>query len=414
MKQKWFSILFVIGLLLASCAPAQPAATQAPVATQPPAAAQPPAATQPPAPTQPPAATQPPVAAKPACAKPIKIAIIGAFSGTNAILGDYMKKAVTLAVEQKNAAGGIQGCQIEIVTYDDTADPTTSVGLAQKVATEDNVMAAWATTNSSSTLADLPVFQQYKIPQLTFGTNVTITQKGSAYIFRDCPAGPSYEDPLVDYLVKEKKFTKFAIIGDNSAYGKGETDYQTAALKRNSLTPQATEAYGIDDKDFSGQLTKIMQTQPEVLLLASSEVAGGLIAKQARALGFTGVIAGGSAMASSKFTETAGADAEGVYFTSPYPGNDYNDQTRAFASAYKARWGVDAELHGANVYDGQNMLMIAMEKANPLTPENVAAEMHKISGYQGLLGTFTYDATGEGIKTTHVGIIKGGAQTFLN
>src|SRR5512140_1306985 len=212
MKQKWLSILIVLGLFLASCAPAA-VTTQAPV------------------PTQPPAATQPP--ATQACAQPIKIAIIGAMTGTNAILGDYMKKGVTLAVEQKNAKGGIHGCQIEVVIYDDAADPTTSVGLAQKVATEDKVMAAWATTNSSSALADIPIFQQYKIAQFTFGTNVTITQKGSPYIFRSCPAGPAYEDPLVDYLVKEKKFTKFAIIGDNSAYGKGETDYQTAALKRN-------------------------------------------------------------------------------------------------------------------------------------------------------------------------------------
>src|ERR1035437_7793783 len=102
---------------------------------------------------------------------------------------------------------------------------------------------------------------------MTFGTNVTITQKGSPYIFRSCPAGPAYEDPLVDYLVKTKNFTKFAIIGDNAAYGKGETDYQIAALQRNNLKPLDTEAYGVDDKDFTGQLTKILQSQPEVLLL---------------------------------------------------------------------------------------------------------------------------------------------------
>ena len=352
-------------------------------------------------------------AAAPAAeSQPIKIAIIGAMSGTNAILGDWMKKGVTLAIEQKNAAGGIQGHQIQLVIYDDQANPTISVGLAQKVATEDKVMAAWATTNSNSALADLPIFQSYKIPQITFGTNVTITQQGSAYIFRQCPAGPAYEDPLIDYLVKQGK-TKYAIIGDNSAYGKGETAYQTAALKRNNLTPLDTEAYGIDDKDFTGQLTKILQSQPEVLLLAASEVAGGLVAKQARQLGFTGIIAGGSAMATPKFIETAGDAAEGVYFTSPYPGNDANERTRAFAAAYKARWGEDAEEHGANSYDGASMLLLAMSKANPLTPENVAAEMHKISGYQGLQGVFTYDATGEGIRLTNVGVIKNGKRVFL-
>jgi branched-chain amino acid transport system substrate-binding protein len=351
-------------------------------------------------------------AAPAAGSEPIKIAIIGAMSGTNAILGDWMKKGVTLAIEQKNAAGGIQGRQIQLIIYDDQANPTISVGLTQKVATEDKVMAAWATTNSSSALADLPIFQSYKIPQLTFGTNVTITQQGSAYIFRQCPAGPAYEDPLIDYLVKQGK-TKYAIIGDNSAYGKGETAYQTAALARNNLTPLDSEAYGIDDKDFTGQLTKILQTQPEVLLLAASEVAGGLVAKQARQLGFTGVIAGGSAMATPKFMETAGDAAEGVYFTSPYPGNDANERTRAFAAAYKARWGEDAEEHGANSYDGASMLLLAMSRANPLTPENVAAEMHKISGYQGLQGVFTYDATGEGIRLTNVGVIRNGKRVFL-
>ena len=166
-----------------------------------------------------------------ASTEPIKIAIIGAMSGTNAVLGDWMKKGVTLAVEEKNKAGGICGRPIEIVIYDDEADPTKSVNLAQKVATEDKVVAAWATTNSTSALADIPIFAQYKIVQLTNGTNVDITNKGSAYIFRANPAGPAYETPLVDFLVDTKGYKKFAIITDTSAYGKGEADYQDSGAQ---------------------------------------------------------------------------------------------------------------------------------------------------------------------------------------
>jgi branched-chain amino acid transport system substrate-binding protein len=116
---------------------------------------------------------------------------------TTASLGDYMKKGVTLAVEQKNAAGGIQGCQIQLVVYDDEGDPTKSTGLAQKVATEDEVMAVWATTNSSTALSDLPIFEQYKIPQMTNGTNVDITRQGSAYIFR--LPHPAFENSLINH-----------------------------------------------------------------------------------------------------------------------------------------------------------------------------------------------------------------------
>ena len=372
MKRLLLSILLVVGLLLGACSP-----TAAPNTG------------------------------------PIKIAIIGAMSGTNAALGDWMTKGVTLAVEEKNKAGGIHGRQIQIIIYDDQADPTKSVGLVQKAATEDQVVAAWATTNSSSALADIPTFVQYKIVQLTNGTNVAITGKGSPYVFRACPAGPAYENPLVDFLVKTKGFTKFAIIADTSAYGVGEGDYQTAELKVLGLTPLTRQAYGIDDKDFTGQLTAILATNPEVILFGGSEVASGLIAKQARQLGFKGQMAGGSAIATPKFNETAGADvSEGVFATAPYLTNDLNDMTRAFAAKYKARWNSDPEVHGANTYDGTQLLLMAMDKAYPnITGESVAAELHKISGYQGLQGTFNVQASGETIDKTQLGVWKGGVLT---
>ncbi len=364
------------------------------------------------APTAAPQAAAPTAAPKAASGEPIKIAIIGAMSGTNAVLGAWMKKGVTLAVDEKNAAGGIKGRPISIVVYDDEAEPTKSVNLAKKVATEDQVVAAWATTNSSSALADIPIFQQYKIVQITNGTNVDITNKGSAYIFRACPAGPAYETPLVDFLVKTKGFKKFAIITDTSAYGKGEADYQTAALKANGLEPLARESYGIDDKDFTGQLTKILQTQPEVLLFGGSEVASGLIAKQARALGFKGQMAGGSAIATPKFAETGGADiVEGVFATAPYLSNDLNDKTKAFAAKYKAKWNEDAEVHGANTYDGTQLLMQAMEKASAITGEAIAAAFHTICGYEGLQGTFCVKQNGETIDKTQLGVWKGGKLT---
>ncbi len=392
MKRTILFGLIVLGVLLAACA--APAAAPQPTA----------------APAQPTTAAAQSTSAAKATGEPIKIGIIAAMSGTNAVLGDWMKKGVTLAVDEKNAAGGIHGRPIQIVSYDDEADPTKSVGLAQKVATDDKVVAVWATSNSNTALADIPIFAQYKIPQLTNGTNTDITNKGSAYVFRACPAGPAYETPLVDFLVKTKGFKKFAIITDTSAYGKGEADYQEAALKADGLQALARESYGIDDKDFTGQLTRILQTNPEVLLFGGSEVASGLIAKQARQLGFKGQMAGGSAIATPKFAETAGSDVvEGVYATAPYLTNDLNDMTKAFAARYKAKWNEDAEVHGANTYDGTQMLLMAMDAAYPNeTGEAIAAAFHKISGYKGLQGTFNVQSNGETIDKTQLGVWKGG------
>ncbi len=104
-------------------------------------------------------------------------------------------------------------------------------------------------------------------------------------------------------------------------------------------------------------------------------------------------------------------EAEGVIFTTPYLPNDSDPISKAFTTAYKARWNEDPEFHGANTYDATQLLLIAMDKANPLTPENVAAEMHKIQGYKGLQGTFNVTDKGETITGTLVGIVKGGKLT---
>jgi len=411
-----FVLVALSVMLLAACA--TPTAAPAPTAVPAPPTAVPAQPTT--APAQPTTAAAQPTAAPtkpaPATGEPIKIAIIGAMSGTNANLGQWMKEGVTLAVEEKNAAGGIHGRPVTIVIYDDEADPTKSVNLAQKVATDDKVVAAWATTNSTSALADIPIFAQYKIVQLTNGTNVDITKKGSAYIFRSCPPGTAYEYTLVDYLVKTKGFKKFAIITDTSAYGKGEAQYQTDELKALGLAPLTQQNYGIDDKDFTGQLTAILQTQPEVILFGGSEIASGLIAKQARQLGFKGQLAGGPAIGTPLFISTAGNDvAEGVYFTGAFPTYELNDTTRAFNDRYKKRWGNNVEIHGANTYDGTNMLLMAMDKAYPtLTGEAIAAAFHTIKDYHGIqLGTFNVSDTGETLASTVVGVIKGGQLTVL-
>jgi branched-chain amino acid transport system substrate-binding protein len=346
----------------------------------------------------------------PKSTEPIKIALIGPQTGTNAVLGAWQKKGYELVIDEKNATGGIQGRKITVLVEDDEADPTKAVNLAQKVITQDKVVAAMACPNSTPTLAVVPIFAQNKVPHLTPALNVDITKKGSKYVFRTAPAGAAYEDTLVDFLVAQG-YQKYAIISDNSAFGKGEGDYQEAALF--VWRPQSlTTTYGTEDKDFAAQLTKIMQTDAQVLLIAGSEIAAGLITKQSRQLGFKGVIAGGTAIGTPTFSQTAGDAAEGVIFTSPYITADVSEVAKTWAAKYKARYGEDLESHGAQAIDGANILIMALEKAYPnISPETVATELRKICGYEGVQGEFCYDENGEGIKKVQVGIHMGGKLT---
>ncbi len=345
---------------------------------------------------------------------PIKLGWIGALSGTNAILGQWDTHGIELVIDEVNALGGVcDGRKLQLIKYDDAADPTRSVVLAQKLSTEDQVLLAFATTNSNTALADLPVFTKAQVPQMTQASSADLTAKSSFYIFRYTSVGAVFEFTVVDYLVKNG-LSEFAIISDSSTYGKGQGDYEQAALRKNDLESLIRETYNIDDTDFTQQLTRIIDANPQVLLVAGSEIAAGLIARQARQLGFTGQIAGGPALGTPKFVEVAGDAAEGVIFSSPYISNAINEQTQDFARRYQVKWDYEPEQHGAKGYDGATIAIEAIKRScHNLTREEITRQLHAIKDFQSLQGIFSYQDNGEGISQAQVGLIKNGQLTVI-
>lgn len=295
----------------------------------------------------------------PANTSPIEIGWDGPLTGTNADLGQWDTQGIELAFDQVNAQGGIHGRQLHLTTLDDAATTTKGVTNVQRLITENKIVACFCTPNSGVALAVEPYLTRAQITQFTPGLSLALTQQKSTYIFRDTPAGPAFEKTLITYLVQQKHFSKFAQITDADAYGQGEATYQQNTLKSFGLTPVAPlQTYNPNDTNFTGQLNTILAAHPDVILFGGEEVTSGLIAKQARNLGFTGQLAGGAAIGTPTFIKTAGTDiAEGVYFASAYISNDTNAQTKAFAAAYQGKWGVAPEGHGAKAYDGAEMLI---------------------------------------------------------
>lgn len=348
---------------------------------------------------------------------PIEIGWDGPLTGVNADLGQWDTQGIELAFDQVNAKGGIHGRQLHLTTYDDAANNTKGVTNVQRLITQNHIVACFCTPNSGVTLAVEPYLTRAQIAQFSPGLSTAITAQHSSYIFRDTPAGPAFEQTLINYLVQQKHFTKFAQITDADAYGQGEAQYQQATLKSLGLTPVAPlQTYNPNDTSFTGQLNTILAAHPQVILFGGEEVTSGLIAKQARQLGFTGQLAGGAAIGTPTFIKTAGNTvAEGVYFSSAYISNDVNAQTQAFAAAYQAKWGVAPEGHGAKAYDGAELLIQALNAAYPnITGATIAAALHNIHNYQGLQGIANFDASGEGFHNTLMGVIKNGQLTPLS
>jgi|GEM_PF-751857 len=341
---------------------------------------------------------------------PIKIAVIDAQSGQSSSLGKWEYDGVKLAVDQANAAGGINGRKVELTVFDDQGDPTVSTNLARK-AVSDGFIAVLGPAESADAIAMSPIFQQAKIPYITSGQSPAMPKLGDPYLFLNSPTSTTYDTTLANYAVKTANFTKIAMISNNGAYGKGEHDAFTAALKALNVTPVADQIVTPDQTDFSAALTSIRQKNPDALFIGAEEVESGLIAKQARGLGIKATIIGAAPTSTPIFVQTAGtANAEGAVSSTPYLTNDTNAQTKAFAAAYDAAYGSEPELHGAKAYDGAEIMLQGLKTTNGAGGQALDDAIRAVK-YQGLVGNFAFDSTGVGVHETQIGIIKNGVLT---
>ncbi len=340
-------------------------------------------------------------------AGPIKIALVDAQSGQLSSLGAWELKGARLAIDEWNAAGGINGRQIELGVFDDQGDPTVGTNLARKIASE-GYIAMIGTAESAVTIAMAPILQESKIPNITSGQSPGLVAVKSPFLFLNGPTSTTYDENLAKYIVDTKGLKSFAMITNDGGYGKGEHDAFLKALQSRNVTPVDDQVVTTDQKDFSSALTTIRQKSPQVIFIGAEEVQSGLIVKQARDLGITVPFAGAAPQGTPVYLDTAGAaNVEGTIVSSPYLSNDLNDATKKFAAAYKTKFNEEAELHGAKAYDGTQILLTALKTSNVATGEDLAKAI-RATRYNGLMGSFAFDDTGVGIFATTIGLIKSG------
>ncbi|MGH3246642.1 MAG: ABC transporter substrate-binding protein, partial [Trebonia sp.] len=340
-------------------------------------------------------------------AGPIKIAVVDAQSGAESDLGQFEWRGVSLAVNQANAAGGVNGRKITLTLYDDQGDPTVGTELARKIASDGDI-AMFGTAESAVTVAMAPILKSEHIPNITSGQSTQLTALKSPYLFLNGPTGLTYDSTLAKYLVTTKGYKKIALLSNNDSYGAGENTSITAALKALGVTPVASKVVPSDQTNMTPALTAIRGSNPQVLFIGAEEAQPGLIVKQARALGLTTVIAEGAPAGTPLYLSTAGVtDANGTIVSSPYLGNDASPAAQKFAAAYTAAFKAAPELHGAKAYDGGQIMIAALKACGDCTGLDLANAIRGVH-YSGLLGNFAFDDTGVGVFATAIGLITDG------
>lgn len=327
----------------------------------------------------------------------VKIGGIFPLSGQVAVYGVECKNGVDLAIEEINAAGGINGKPIVLVSEDDEGNPDKTVNAFKKLSTKDGVKVVIGSLTSGCTQAITTLSQASKVVQIApAATAPAITDAGD-FIFRACFIDPFQGTVGGKFAAETLGKKRAAILYDiGNDYSVGLADNFKIAFEKAGGSIVSEESYATNDKDFNAQLTKIKNANPDVVYLPDYYGTVALIAKQLRAQGINVPMVGADGW--DGLTSNAGDEVLGGYYSNHYAVDSTEPAVKKFVESFRAKYNKDPNSFAALGYDCVYLIRDAIVAAGAEDSIAVRDALAKTDGDY-VTGHLTFDEKHNPIKS---------------
>ncbi|MCU0620711.1 MAG: ABC transporter substrate-binding protein [Gemmatimonadales bacterium] len=331
-----------------------------------------------------------------ASGEPIRLGLAGAFSEP---IGEPMRRAARLAVDEINARGGIGGRPLALVERDDHASPDSAVRIAAELYGSD-VVAVVGHLFSGTTLAAAPIYNTGADPVVAISPSSSAPEVSGAgpYTFRLCPSDLEHGVALARWMTERLDLRGGAVFYLNDAYGRGVRRAFATQFAQRGGRLVALEPYLGSAPDVGAQLDRLARVAtPDFLFVAGNRSEAETILRGARARGLTMPLAGGDGL---EGIEAAGPLADGSYVSAAYHPSINTQANRTFVSAYARRYP-DAPVPNqpaAATYDAVHLLAGLLAETGPSRAAlrralaDVGAARRP---YEGVTGRIAFDSLGD-------------------
>ena len=341
-------------------------------------------------------------------ADPIKIGFNVPLTGFAAADGNSAKIGAELAVEQANAAGGINGQPVELVIYDDQAAAKEAVSIATKLIERDQVPVAVSGSYSGSTRAAAGIFQEAGVPYIAaYAVHPDITRAGD-YIFRTSFVGEVQGRAGAKLIGESLGLKKVSLITLNNDFGTSLANGFKSAAGQFGIEIVSEYEYSIKDRQFGPIVAKIKADAPTAIYASGYFFTAGPLVSQLRSAGVEVPVIGQEGYDSEKFIEIAGPAAEGVIITTSLDRDSEQAEAQAFIQAFEQKAGFKADMVAASGHTAVNVAIEALRKAGPedrqaLRDAIAATDMNASTGH------ISFNSLGEVRKAAQIQVVRDGA-----
>ncbi len=327
-----------------------------------------------------------------AYAETVKIGAVQPLSGKISVYGEGFQRAINLAVEEVNAAGGIKGKNLEVVYEDNLSTAQGTVSALQKLISIEKLPVIIGPAASSNFLAACPIAQREKTIFIGSESAASDISQCGSYVFRVFPSD-MLQGIGVAELAEELGYKEVALTYINNDWGVG-----LAEVFKQKFNGKIIEEFAHDEgkADYRSELMRLKRKKPVAVVNLTYIKEGGTLLKQAYEMKFTPKWLMGSAAKSPKLVELAGKTAEGIIGTYPTfskEGDRYEHYKTAFAAKYPEK---KLPIFGEYNYDMVHLLAKALNNAEAINADAIrAALMESSKGFVGITGDKTFDENGD-------------------
>ncbi len=341
----------------------------------------------------------------------LTIGVLVPTTGSEATYGQDMANAVTLAIGEINAAGGVLGKQLDSIVADDACDAQQAVNAASKLASS-GVVGVVGGYCSGATVPTLKVFGDAKLPMVIPAANSTKlipANPGNAFMINS--TGNDQVAKAVEYFTKNG-IKSIAIVNQGDAYSQDLADLTRKSWEGAGNTVTAFETTNKGEQDYSAVVTSIKSGSPDAVFWTAYYADGGLLIRQLREAGYQGLIAVGDGSNSPELFKIAGPAAEGVIAFSN-PTAEFLPEAKAFADAYSKQFGTAPGPYSTLTYDATKLLAWAIETAGGTEYDKVVATLASANFTDTISGPITFTPEKTLARSNFVVLAgKGGAWTL--
>ncbi len=332
--------------------------------------------------------------------KIIKISLACPLTGDVAAMGQGMKRATEIAIEEANSSNKFHGIKLELAAFDDRADPKEAVNIANQIVSDSKIYGVVGHLNSGCSIPASQVYAKHNLLMISpASTNPKLTAQGLKNVFRICTTDDVQGSFAANYIIDKLKLNYVSVIHDKTAYGQGIAEEFKKQFEARKYKVLSFDGINLGDKDFKALLTRIKNIAPQLIYFGGMYTEGGLISKQANELGLNIPIFSGDGIFTPEYIKIGGKTTEGDYASMIGSPAEKLPEAKEFIEKYKAKYpDVDMQPYDPYTYEAACIIIDAIEKTN-MDKTKMSDYVSNLK-YSGVIGITSFDKKGDTLNKT--------------